>query len=572
MRTLGAATVLKQQKENPNIPVRGDKMIRKLFLELCRYVHTPLSYKAYHLYSEGRIAELLAIKFDPFFYEWNGRDDELRGDYQIVAFFKKYQDFDLGIDREKAAFEKWLGAEAVCHKVNSMFRRRWEGVDPPQHFPVEEILHLARWKITDVLSTIKPDDIQYVRDRCNHGPGADTRLRKSVSSAYEKYRTQGEITPACVSVFDELYSSEPDIRNDFAHRAKLGRSSKLAFVPKTAQVDRAICVEPRWNVYFQLGFGSLISQRLSKIGIDIKNQSRNQEAARKALSNGYSTIDLSSASDSIAINLVIDLFSNADPLWLDWILKSRCHSTEYRGKTIRLEKISSMGNGYTFPLETLIFYAFAWATCRFLRIDTRPVTVYGDDIIVPKAAFSQLVEALSCFGFTTNVDKSYASGSFFESCGKDYYKGKEVRPFFVKKKIETLAHAFILYNQVIEWGSTRLNAENSFISQRLFALAEKCIASEIPPRSRYRGPRSLGGCLHSPFDLCLPERAGCLEGYYIRNLTERTGSKDRFSFEGHLYSKLSSDVNCRNRVIDRGKVSWRLTRSLVARFDDLIIV
>ena len=72
--------------------------------------------------------------------------------------------------------------------------------------------------------------------------------------------------------------------------------------------------------------------------------------------------------------------------------------------------VSPMGNGFTFELETLLFYALTMAVCgkgNFVR-----VSVYGDDIICPtehaQAVTSILVEA----GFQLNLGKSFSSGPF----------------------------------------------------------------------------------------------------------------------------------------------------------------
>lgn len=112
------------RRRNDNPLVRGDRIIRRTFLALCESSNTPFANAAFHLYLDGQIEELLALKFDPFFYEWNNRFADLELDYQIASFFKKYQDFDLGLDREGAAYDKWVKAEASCASVNQYFRDR----------------------------------------------------------------------------------------------------------------------------------------------------------------------------------------------------------------------------------------------------------------------------------------------------------------------------------------------------------------------------------------------------------------------------------------------------------------
>jgi hypothetical protein len=59
--------------------------------------------------------------------------------------------------------------------------------------------------------------------------------------------------------------------------------------------------------------------------------------------------------------------------------------------------------------------------------------VYGDDIIVPAASYELLTRVLKQLGFEVNLDKSFATGPFRESCGADYFLGSQVRPLFMKK-------------------------------------------------------------------------------------------------------------------------------------------
>jgi len=555
-------------------PVKGDEMVLKLFEKLCIDSNTPLAFSAYHKCRNGDFDALTGLKFDPFFYEWNGRHAELELDYQIVSFFKKYQGFTLRYDKETLAYDKWLKTEESCKKVNDIFRSRWEGIS---HFPfrVEEVYHLFRRKISEILGTIGPNDLDFIRDHAHHGPGADTKVRRSNASAYLKYQTPGAITPACVTLFDDIFNREDsDLRCDFAHQALIEHDSRLSFVPKTARIDRAICVEPRWNIYLQLGIGSLIAKRLRRYGQDIQSQSRNQEAARRAHVDGLATVDLTSASDSIATNLVVDMLDTGDPYWYDLLLKSRCHSTKYRQRTIRLEKISSMGNGYTFPLETLIFYALAWAACKQETCNTRQIQVYGDDIIVPRKAYSLLVETLECLGFSVNTEKSYASGSFYESCGCDFYLGREVRPFFVKERVRTILNAYELHNQVIEWAG-RNQVLPGLLNYRRWRLARSCVYEDLPKYARLCGPIGLDGVLHADFaewslrGLRAREFAG-QEGVYIKRLVTTAVTVNRYGI-GLLYPKLQADVNSRHRVVLLGREKTTVKRTLVPWIPDFVL-
>jgi hypothetical protein len=113
-----------------------------------------------------------------------------------------------------------------------------------------------------------------------------------------------------------------------------------------------------------------------------------------------------------------------------------------------------MGNGFTFELESLIFYAISLATVMVdngydLDNAKKNVAVYGDDLIVPAKLYTSLVVNLNFIGFEINADKSFHKGNFFESCGSDFYNGTDVRPFFLKREILTVKDAYFLCNSLL---------------------------------------------------------------------------------------------------------------------------
>jgi hypothetical protein len=116
---------------------------------------------------------------------------------------------------------------------------------------------------------------------------------------------------------------------------------------------------------------------------------------------------------------------------------SRSRKADVPGKgVIRLSKYASMGSGTCFPIEAMVFL-----TCVFMGIQDslrRPLTrldiksyrgrvrVYGDDIICPVDTVPFVVGALNKLGFKVGRHKSFWTGKFRESCGKEYYDGHDV--------------------------------------------------------------------------------------------------------------------------------------------------
>jgi hypothetical protein len=67
-----------------------------------------------------------------------------------------------------------------------------------------------------------------------------------------------------------------------------------------------------------------------------------------------------------------------------------------------------------------------------VRRCSRRVTVFGDDITVPKRYAPYVMLALEYFGLKVNRDKSFHQGLFRESCGTDAYAGNIVTPVYVR--------------------------------------------------------------------------------------------------------------------------------------------
>jgi hypothetical protein len=160
--------------------------------------------------------------------------------------------------------------------------------------------------------------------------------------------------------------------------------------------------------------------------------------AREGSINGdLVTLDLSNASNTVALMLVYHLMSED---WFNLLDLLRTSQVEYKGVQIDLEMFSSMGNGFTFELESLIFYAIALTVAAKVGretgfpIDTSKISVFGDDIIVPKRMDRELRLTLKLFGFQVNNKKSFSQGPFRESCGVDYFLGVNIRPFYKKDR------------------------------------------------------------------------------------------------------------------------------------------
>lgn len=371
---------------------------------------------------------------------------ELSNCRQALAYYSKLEFIDIGVDREKAAVKAFWEAEALCRETNECFRLYESGsfcIEPD----VSAVLHSAARKISRVLGDVPTfSDLAY-----RFGPGATTLTKKRDASVVGKLHDgiscSEELLPYASRILEELphlsdlhtTSSRSDEDGTVVNSVSIVITNDVVnFVPKNAKTFRSVTVGGSLNVMVQLALGDHMSKRLAAFGIDLRDQSINQEWAQVGSIDGsMATLDLSMASDTISTGLVSHL------LPLDWVIAlDACRSSkvELHGKTVVLEKFSSMGNGYTFPLESLIFWALA-SSCS----SDGYASVYGDDIIVETEAVPLVKRVLRACGFKLNIEKSYWAGSFRESCGADYHKGIDIRPYY-QKSLVSGSELFKLHN------------------------------------------------------------------------------------------------------------------------------
>jgi hypothetical protein len=270
--------------------------------------------------------------------------------------------------------------------------------------------------------------LEIIEHNFSFGPGASTGVRGRGSVKSDKFDEPLHLTANLIHFVRPILG---DTWWEHQRGTKtVVKGNRFTTVPKNAKTDRGIAVEPTLNMYVQKGIGKYIKKRLLYSGIDLSQQANNQSLAQRAYRDGLATIDIAQASDSLAWGVILEFFPND---WQELIFLARSEYTETPdGEFHPLEKLSSMGNGYTFELETLVFSALAFTIVP--REEWADVSVYGDDIIVPQAHAHKMIDALNFLGFRVNGSKSFLAGNFFESCGADYFKGVNVRPFYLRGK------------------------------------------------------------------------------------------------------------------------------------------
>ncbi len=394
-------------------------------------------------------------------------------------------------ERRKKCVEKWWASEHACAKTNLR-------LDP---FLRNELNHSDDERIYGFIDRVRKNVVEILGEsppptwEGRFGPGATVSDNSAHTTVPDKTSSTPTLTP------NALYHLVPWSGTQWATSVvSLGKAPEIVrgngffTVPKDALIDRPCAKEPSLNGFFQLGLGALMKRRLGKAGLDLRHGKEiHVQAAQAASFNGLNaTIDLSSASDTVSRNLVKLLLPYR---WFQALDSLRSPFTVIDSDVVRLEKFSSMGNGFTFELETVLFASIVQACCpgSILGVD---VLVFGDDIIVPSSSYCECVAALRFFGFSPNPKKSFSTGPFRESCGGDFFQGVAVRPHFQEIIPNEPQHYLSLANGLRRSGMREGGASRQAVVRQLWFWS----IDHLPKHIRdCRGPEALGDIvLHSP--------------------------------------------------------------------------
>lgn len=378
------------------------------------------------------------------------------------------------------AFDSFIQRNRSLGVVNATLSRG--GIDDSSiiGYVLRRARHLVRWALTDISA-------EEIYDACRHSNGVtqgvpfmDTSLNrkslfpwtatKGITSTLTDYFAYDPLyARACSSYTLQMAVLGPEIS------FKITEGSRATTVPKSVDKRRMIAVEPTGNMYIQQGLMHVMYKRLEKIGLDLATlPERHRDLAYWSSVSGHlATVDFSNASDSVATQLVKYL---VPPRWWAWLRAARSPVMSVNGQDVRLNCYATMGNATTFPVESLVFWSLAVASVMFdhrqKHYGVRPwritsllstpeerscVSVFGDDVILPRQNYGTFQYVSSCLGLSVNTEKSfYGEGrGFRESCGGDFFHGRRFRPFMIKgpttsSKIGLEAWLYVMANGLLK--------------------------------------------------------------------------------------------------------------------------
>jgi len=290
-----------------------------------------------------------------------------------------------------------------------------------------------------------------------HGPGTTSIGAKTVLEKNEGYKPT--IQTRHLTPYDPVQAVSTLLSSP--------RFAKLMLVAKDCKSLRPITAESPEMQYAQQSlkirwYDTNDTSRELPIRhfVRYNNQQRSRERAlsgSKVSKSGVrpATIDLSSASDYLSIEVVSELFSGN---LLSQVMAGRSWASETSQGTVEHGMYAGMGSAITFPVQTTVFTAVAiLATLRsihrcsddhsfnfeeskfdylcgdgfkpYYRQYSKAIQTYGDDIIVPEVAAAETINILQSLGLRVNEDKSFTGPiPIRESCGVFACNGHDITP------------------------------------------------------------------------------------------------------------------------------------------------
>lgn len=386
-------------------PFKGAHLLKEIRVPASAGVIVDLYRRTIKCMSRGGVSDVIAVKLL----------------HQMFCFLKKIQ-----IDRPD-----------LTEAANAAFIEFESGLELADSIP-ESSEYTAIVFEMNALARRHLKDFNTDAFRPKHGPGVVAD--KGVKCWYDKYthfRTDDRVNYLLGR--EDLGTSAdycPWIMPE-----KSTRTSRFVSVAKTWKKLRGISAEPVELMFFQQAISARLDNLFTtdswwKQRVNLHDQATSRRLALLGSShNGYATIDLSNASDSVTLKLVKDVFKGTPVL--RWLLGTRSTQSLCESVKVKLRKFAPMGSACCFPTECIIFALAAQAASdRTFQADldsSQTVRIFGDDIIVDWYAAPTLISMLEVLGFSVNTDKTYITGQFREACGVEAYRGSEIQPLRYKR-------------------------------------------------------------------------------------------------------------------------------------------
>lgn len=481
-----------------------DNQVIRIINALCEDVGTPRALAINMLANAGEWAELQKFRCIPSCYS----DSEAYWKDNLVTELLRKCDIPSAVDKEAEAVKSFFSCEAENCKTNARLSRYLEKnlfLEDPQEIAVAHFI--SEWR-KEVMAVLGPLPLHITPRFSSGATFADTgkliTIPDKMSSTPTAYNGMTELLP----FWEQTLWYRAHLINGRVICPDLVRGNIFFTVNKDALKKRGCGKEASIAVSLQLDVGRHMRKRLERIGIHLPSgKETHMMLAKQASIDGINaTVDKSDASDLIS-RVVPELL--LDFGWYELLNSLRAQFTRVNGKWVKLEKFSSMGNGFTFELETVIFATLARTLLRLKGCDPDSVSCYGDDLILPTEHLSDYLATAKFFGFKPNGKKTFGVGPFRESCGGDYYNGVPVRAHYLEELPDEPQKWIALANGLRRVALAHPSTDHRWsVVRRAWFRALDAVPSDI---RRLRGPVHLGDLVihdddQSKWQYCAPPK------------------------------------------------------------------
>lgn len=447
---------------------KKDELQKTILLQCLEALQTPIALSLHMQLEHCDTVTLPDVRPADYLSPWAFHKDS-----QAVALFSKNESVVPSVNLEEKAVEDFYEIERQNKERNLNYSA----------IAIEkaELLHKVRRNVKILLTSDIPRSM-FEGSMPIFGPGSTSSCSGKETTYLHKVQAKPECTSQCIDFIEYVTRGSIARHPDDYVEVK---GNVFFTVPKNFKTRRHCCVEPHLNTWYQRCIGLAMKQRLKEANYMLEHVPEINAANLKFSATEYATLDLKQASDTIYKKIVEDVFP---PTWYHHMNRARSHYTSVNGSWHHNEKFSSMGNGFTFEMETILFLAIVrsvvpqklWCKC----------TVFGDDIMCPVAYADGVAKALEGLQFIINKDKTFVDGDFKESCGVDVwlYNGVSVnvRPIYLRNlQIEDLKKRYALVNFIHR---ISLRCYGMVPQRSPFKHAYKAALGVIKAQSRYYGP------------------------------------------------------------------------------------
>jgi len=436
----------------------------------------------------GVVGDPQGSRFDPF---PNGRSynlsvDRFARESLLISVFKKTE-VESDALAEENTLSEFLTANAACASQtrDGLLKHAFEG---DVGYAISNARNYLDTWFARPCADAPAITMASIEVAAGFGPGRSVGMGSKPNGLYFKV---GDSPLTAGSEFVRSWYKLSVSHNPVCEAAEMARTARwgeplvceygnLALALKSYLRRRITITEPSASTYFQLGLGRCMEGVLSReVGINFSDEPHHnaQLAKEGSMFGTYATVDLKQCSDYISKALVGFMFPKTLTRWFrvlrtgfarisPSILKAVRGSEDQRESvTVPLHMCSTMGNGFTFPMQTALLAAIVLGVYKTLGLERcspayqngvlesrRDFGVFGDDIVIRTEAYDLLCRVLSACGLVVNFGKSFAEGNFRESCGHDYYCGQDVRGVYIKRYTRD-QDLFSAFNRLAQWSA-----------------------------------------------------------------------------------------------------------------------